>query len=164
MAGFGRRRPRRRRPAMPGPAPTYRPTFTAEDIATCERLLRRPTAPQAQVARARLALLLHAQPDLDTAAAGRQPTLPPLAVATVKALACALPAQREQPLSRSSTADLVRSVEAQPAAPPVSASTSWRLLDQDPLKPWQHRSWITPRDPAFASKAGRVLDLYAGRG
>ena len=57
---------------MPGPVPTYRPTFTPEDIATCERLLRRPTAPQAQVERAKLALLLHAQPDLDTAAAGRQ--------------------------------------------------------------------------------------------
>ncbi len=57
---------------MPGPAPTYRPTFTPEDLASCERLLRRPTAPQAQVARAKLALLLHARPDLDTAAAGRQ--------------------------------------------------------------------------------------------
>ena len=57
---------------MPGPAPTYCPTFTPEDIATCEHLLRRPTAPQAQVERARLALLLHAQPDLDTAAAGRR--------------------------------------------------------------------------------------------
>ena len=57
---------------MPGPAPTYRPTFSTEDLATCERLLRRPTAPQAQVARARLALLLHAQPDLDTATAARR--------------------------------------------------------------------------------------------
>ena len=94
---------------------------------------------------------------------GASPLFPPLQVATVKALACALPAQRDEPLSRSSTADLVRSVAAQPAAPPVSASTIWRLLDQDPLKPWQHRSWITPRDPAFAAKAGRVLDLYAGR-
>jgi DDE superfamily endonuclease len=56
----------------------------------------------------------------------------------------------------------VRFVEAQPTAPPVSASTIWRLLDQDALKPWRQRSWITPRDPAFASKAGRVLDLYAG--
>ncbi len=83
-------------------------------------------------------------------------------MATVKALACELPAQREQPLSRYSTADFVRYVEAQPAAPPVSASTIWRLLDQDALKRWQHRSWITPRDPDFASKAGRVLDLYAG--
>jgi hypothetical protein len=57
---------------MPGPAPTYRPAFTPADIATCERLLRRPTAPQAQVERAKLALLLHAQPDLDTAAAARR--------------------------------------------------------------------------------------------
>jgi hypothetical protein len=56
----------------------------------------------------------------------------------------------------------VRYIEAQPAAPPVSASTLWRLLDQDALKPWRQRSWITPRDPAFAEKAGRVLDLYAG--
>ncbi len=57
---------------MPGPAPTYRPTFTPDEVAACERLLRRPTAPQAQVERAGLALLLHAQPDLDTAAAGRR--------------------------------------------------------------------------------------------
>ena len=28
-------------------------------------------------------------------------------------------------------------------------------------KPWQTRSWIFPRDRAFAAKAGRVLDLYA---
>jgi hypothetical protein len=57
---------------VPGPAPTYRPAFTPDELATCERLLRRPTAPQAQVERARLALLLHAQPDLDTAAAARR--------------------------------------------------------------------------------------------
>jgi len=56
---------------MPGPAPTYRPTLTPEGVAACERLLRRPTAPQAQVARAKLALLLHARPDLDTAAVAR---------------------------------------------------------------------------------------------
>ena len=57
---------------MPGPPPTYRPMLTPEEVAACERLLRRPSAPQAQVARARLALLLHARPDLDTAAAARQ--------------------------------------------------------------------------------------------
>ena len=27
--------------------------------------------------------------------------------------------------------------------------------------PGVHRSWIFPRDPQFAEKAGRVLDLYA---
>jgi hypothetical protein len=31
------------------------------------------------------------------------------------------------------------------------------------LKPWQQRSWIFVRDPAFADKAGRVLDLYQRR-
>ena len=56
---------------MPGPAPTYRPVLAPEELAACERLLRRPTAPQGQVARAELALLLHAQPDLDSAAAAR---------------------------------------------------------------------------------------------
>jgi hypothetical protein len=31
------------------------------------------------------------------------------------------------------------------------------------LKPWRQRSWIYVRDPAFAEKAGRVLDLYQRR-
>jgi hypothetical protein len=83
-------------------------------------------------------------------------------VATVTALACELPARRDQPLSRYSTADLARLVAAHPEAPPMSRSTVWRILDRDALKPWRYRSWLFPRDPAFAEKAGRVLDLYAG--
>jgi hypothetical protein len=43
----------------------------------------------------------------------------------------------------------------------ASASTIWRWLHDDAIKPWQTRSWIFPRDPDFAWKAGRVLDLYA---
>ena len=31
-----------------------------------------------------------------------------------------------------------------------------RWLKADAIKPWQCRSWIFPRDPAFALKAGRV--------
>jgi hypothetical protein len=81
----------------------------------------------------------------------------------VRALACELPAQRAEPLSRYSTADLARLISAHPDAPPMSASTIWRLLDRDVLKPWRYRSWLYPRDPQFAEKAGRVLDLYAGR-
>ena len=45
---------------------------------------------------------------------------------------------------------------------PISASTVRRWLACDALKPWQHRSWIYPRDPDFAAKAARALDLYAG--
>ena len=42
----------------------------------------------------------------------------------------------------------------------MSTTTLWRWLEEDALKPWRHRSWIFPRDPAFAAKAGVVLDLY----
>ena len=43
----------------------------------------------------------------------------------------------------------------------ISAATVWRILDQDAIRPWFHRSWIFPRDPDFAAKAAVVLDLYA---
>jgi len=43
----------------------------------------------------------------------------------------------------------------------ASASTIWRWLHEDAIKPGQTRSWIFPRDPDFAAKAGRALDLYA---
>ena len=57
---------------MAGPAPRYQPTFTADELAVCERTVRRPHAPQNQVYRARLARLLHAEPALDNVAAGRR--------------------------------------------------------------------------------------------
>jgi hypothetical protein len=57
---------------------------------------------------------------------------------------------------------LARLIAAHPDAPAMSRSTIWRLLDRDALKPWRYRSWLFPRDPHFAEKAGRVLDLYAG--
>jgi hypothetical protein len=57
---------------MAGPAPTYQPTFSAEQIVDCRALLRQQSAPQAQVYRAKLALLLHAAPRLDNEAAGRR--------------------------------------------------------------------------------------------
>ena len=57
---------------MPGPAPTYQPTFTPEQLAECQRVARRHSAPQAQVSRAKLALLLHDAPTLDNVSAGRQ--------------------------------------------------------------------------------------------
>jgi len=56
---------------MPGPLPLYQPTFTDEQIAACARVVRQHTARQAQVYRAKLALLLHAQPTLDNPTAGR---------------------------------------------------------------------------------------------
>jgi hypothetical protein len=45
----------------------------------------------------------------------------------------------------------------------ISGTTVWRWLSEDAIRPFYHRSWIFPRDPDFAYKAGRVLDLYEGR-
>jgi transposase len=77
------------------------------------------------------------------------------------ALACALPAETGVPLSRWSCPDLARELAAR-CQVAASASTIGRWLAADALKPWQHRSWISVRDPEFAARAARVLDLYAG--
>ena len=45
----------------------------------------------------------------------------------------------------------------------ISGTTIWRWLCEDAIRPWRHRSWIFPRDPDFAAKAGVVLDLYQRR-
>lgn len=44
----------------------------------------------------------------------------------------------------------------------IGLSTIWRWLDEDAIRPWQHRSWIAPRAADFGAKAAVVLDLYAG--
>ena len=92
---------------------------------------------------------------------GRPAAFSAVTVAQVKAMACELPAQTGVPLSRWSCPDLAREAVARNIAASVSASTVRRWLAADALKPWQHRSWIFPRDPEFAAKAARVLDLYA---
>ena len=83
--------------------------------------------------------------------------------AEVKALACELPAEQGLPLSRFSTAEIARQAVARGIVCEISGATVWRWLAEDAIKPWQYRSWIFPRDPAFREKAARVLDLYEGR-
>ena len=80
----------------------------------------------------------------------------------VKALACELPKDSGQPLSRYSRQDLVREIVGRGLVAKISGRTIWRWLDEDAIRPWQHRSWIFPRDPDFQPKAERVLDLYQG--
>ena len=94
---------------------------------------------------------------LDRAAPG---LFPPELVVQIKAIACELPAKYEIPLSRWSTEDIVNYVRQSGLVATISGSTVWRLLHEDAIKPWQHRCWIFPRDPSFAAKAGRILDLY----
>jgi hypothetical protein len=81
----------------------------------------------------------------------------------VKALACELPATLGLPLSRFSRSELRRQVVAAGLVAAISGVTIWRWLHEDALRPWSRRSWIFPRDPHFARKAGPVLDLYHRR-
>ncbi len=96
----------------------------------------------------------------DCARSGRPRAFAAAVVAEVKAMACEPPDKREVPLSRWSSAELARQAQAEGLVASVSASTVRRWLAEDAIKPWRYRSWIFPRDPDFAAKAGRVLDLY----
>jgi transposase-like protein len=97
----------------------------------------------------------------DAPRSGRPPVFTATDRAEVIALACALPAESGVPLSKWSGPDLARELAAR-CRITVSPSTIGRWLTGDALKPWQHRSWISVRDPDFAARAARVLDLYAG--
>jgi hypothetical protein len=78
-------------------------------------------------------------------------------------LACELPARRGLPLAHWSLSELRREAIAHGIVAKISGTTLWRWLSHDALRPWRHRYWIFPRAPAFAVKAGRVLDLYQRR-
>jgi hypothetical protein len=82
-------------------------------------------------------------------------------VVEVKAIACELPTALGAPLSRLHVPDIRDEVLTRGLVADISGTTIWRWLAEDAIRPWTHRSWIFPRDPCFADKAGRVLDLYA---
>jgi hypothetical protein len=84
-------------------------------------------------------------------------------VVEIKALACARPTELGLPLARLSVADIARAAVERDIVEAISTTTVWRWLREDALRPWTYRSWLFPRDPDFERKAGRVLDLYAGR-
>jgi DDE superfamily endonuclease len=87
-------------------------------------------------------------------------SFPPELVVRVKAIACELPAKLGLPLSRWSLAELGSHVRRCGLRATISDTTIWRWLNEDAIRPWQHRCWIFPRDPDFEEKAGRILDLY----
>jgi transposase len=101
---------------------------------------------------------------MDRPRSGRPRRFTAVQVAEVKSLACQLPAATGVPLSLWSAPELAREAVARGVAPEgISSATVRRWLAQDAIKPWQYRSWLFPRDPDFAAKASRVLDLYEGR-
>lgn len=97
----------------------------------------------------------------DAKRSGRPPRFTPVQVAQVKALACTPPRDAVVPLSRWSCPELARQAVTGGICASLSAPTVRRWLSEDAIKPWQHQSWIFIRDPDFAGKAARVLDLYA---
>jgi transposase len=97
----------------------------------------------------------------DRPRSGRPRTFTAVQAASVTALACTLPAETGVPLARWSSTELADEAIGRGVVTSISASTVRRMLARDAIKPWQHRSWIFPRDPEFETKAARVLDLYA---
>jgi len=93
---------------------------------------------------------------------GRPRVFPPQIIMEVKALACELPKQRGLPFSRFSHQDIADEAVRCGIVASISGATVWRWLNADAIRPWCYRSWIWPRDPCFAQKAGHVLDLYHG--
>jgi transposase len=165
-------------------------TLTASQRRFLKRLVGRPTAQQRQVTKARIVLgaaaglanahiarKLQIAPNTvgkwrkrfftegfdglaDRKRSGRPRAFPAAVVAYAKAVACELPRTRGIPLSRWSLAELRAELLASGLVSEVSTTTLWRWLADDPIKPWQHHSWIFPCDPDFAAKATVVLDLY----
>lgn len=95
------------------------------------------------------------------AAVGRG-AFPPNVIIAIKALACELPHEHGVPLSRFSMSELKREAVSRGIVAQINEKTIWRWLSEDAIKPWNHRSWVFPRDPDFEVKGGRVLDLYEG--
>lgn len=103
----------------------------------------------------------NAWPAWKTASAPADPGFfPPELVVQVKAIACEFPSRFGVPLSRWSVTELGSQVRACGLTASLSDTTIWRWLNEDAIRPWQHRCWIFPRDPQFEAKAGRILDLY----
>ena len=166
-------------------------TVSGTDRAELQRRARCYSAPHAEVVRAKIVLLAAAGEEntaiaerldvhvsvvsrwrkrfcqagldglVDRARSGRRRSFGAPVVTEVKAMACEPPEARRVPLARWSSAELAAQAIAEGLVESVSASTVRRWLHADAIRPWQHRSWIFPRDPAFAVKAARVLDLYA---
>ena len=168
-------------------------TLTASERKLLKRWVRTPTAPYRQVLRAKVVLLAAAdhsnahiaerlqvtgntvrkwrrrfsQQGLvglrDRPRSGRPRRFPAAVVAEAKAIACELPATRGTPTSRWSLADLRDELLVTGLVEEISTTTLWRWLAEDAIRPWQHRSWVFPRAPDFAAKAGVALDLYQRR-
>ena len=98
----------------------------------------------------------------DLSRSGRPRRISALERAAVVALACQLPATTGVPLSRWTAPELTAELRSQGLTGPISPSSVLRILAEHPIKPWRYQSWVFPRDPNFAARAGVILGLYQG--
>jgi len=98
----------------------------------------------------------------DLPRSGRPRRISELTRAAVVALACQLPAATGVPLSRWTGPELLAELTRAGTAEELSVSSVLRILAEHPVKPWQYRSWISPRAPDFEASAAVILDLYQG--
>jgi len=174
-----------------GPPPTYQPHFTEAEIAQVRALVDRRQAPHGEVQRARLALLLHEQPDLRSPEAARH-----LGQCTnwvrhwrqrwategftlrdehragsrspfpdwVRALVIAIACELPGQLDLPYSRHFAGSIwrVMRGEGVTIGLRTVQRILASHHLKPWRYRSWMHPRDPRFIEKLRVILDLYAG--
>ncbi len=99
----------------------------------------------------------------DRPRSGRPRQFPARTLATLKAIACELPAERGLPLSRFSLSEIHSVLRKERLRPLPSRTTLWRVLHQDGIRPWFYRTWIHKRAPDFLERAGPILDLYEGQ-
>jgi hypothetical protein len=93
---------------------------------------------------------------------GDRALFPPEIIVAIKALACQLPKQLGLPFSKLTHDEIAQQATKQGLVASISGKTIWRWLSKDAIRPWCYRSWLWPRDPDFAQKASRILDLYQG--
>ncbi len=92
----------------------------------------------------------------------RRGVFPPEVRAAATALACSLPQDRGQPLSRWSLAEIATCLVRQGWVSRIAASTIGRWFAAEKLKPWRYHQWQHLLDAhAFLERARPVLQCYA---
>lgn len=176
---------------MAGRKKTYTVELTEEEYRRLNQLVAARRSPQAESQRARIVLSCAAHPEWSDAQvgavvgcsagavrkwrkrwsetrslaeaprSGRPRVFGPEVRAQLTALACSLPFETATPLSRWSAAELALMLVSLGVVVSIAASTVWRWMRADELKPWRFRFWQRSRDPQFLERAKPVLELYA---
>ena len=93
-------------------------------------------------------------------AQGGRGAFPPAERVDVVSLATQKPADTHCPATRWSMADIATALLHHGAHSGMSRSSIWRILDEADIKPHRSVYWLNIHDPAFASKAHTICQLY----